>query len=301
MSGSTNRDEEIHRRDDATAPIDSEITTADVKLRSRLGRILRKRKEPLTKLATVVALLCLWELLGLTGNINPLALPRPSKIAATLITLSSTGFPQGIVVSIHMQSTIVRILQGYFIGAALAIPLGLIIGRIQLLERAANPVVTFARSIATISLLPLAIAWFGVGELSRVLLITYGAFWAILTNTIQGARSVDPSYINVAKMFGARRSAMFFRVILPATLPKIFAGMKIGLGLAFMVIIGVEMIGTIEGLGALIQQARRYFRTDVAIAGTILIGAFGLVISVVLDWVERLLMPWAVGLEEVER
>jgi len=200
-----------------------------------------------------------------------------------------------------MQSTVVRILQGYFLGATLAIPLGLFIGRVELLERAANPVVTFARSIATISLLPLAIAWFGVGELSRVLLITYGAFWAILTNTIQGARSVDPNYINVGKMFGAGRTVMFFRVILPATLPKIFSGMKIGLGLSFMVIIGVEMIGTIEGLGALIQQSRRYFRTDVAIAGTILIGVFGLIISVALDWLERLLMPWAVGLEEVER
>jgi ABC-type nitrate/sulfonate/bicarbonate transport system permease component len=155
--------------------------------------------------------------------------------------------------------------------------------------------------VATISLLPLAIAWFGVSELSRVLLVMYGAFWAILTNTIQGVKSVDLNLINVGRMFGASKSGLFFQVILPATLPRIFAGMKIALGISFMVIIGVEMIGTVEGLGALIQQARYYYKSDIAIAGTVFIGIFGLLISVVLDWLERRMLPWAVGLEEVER
>jgi ABC-type nitrate/sulfonate/bicarbonate transport system permease component len=197
--------------------------------------------------------------------------------------------------------TVVRILQGFILGAAAAIPLGLIIGRISLLERAVNPIVTAARSIATISLLPLAISWFGVGELAKVMLIMHGSFWAIITNTIQGARSVDPFHIRIARMFGASRTTVFLRVILPASLPRIFAGLKTALGLCFMIIIAVEMVGTITGLGALIQQARIFYRTDMAIAGTVLIGLFGISISLLLAGLEKLLLPWAVGLEEIER
>lgn len=261
----------------------------------------KRRSELIIKSVTIISLLLIWEYLSRVGVISMLSLPRPTRLVTAIVGLATQGFPQGILVFAHLEATVLRILQGYALGAAAAIPLGLMVGRVQFLERAVNPVVTFARSIATLSLLPLAIAWFGVGELARILLITYASFWAVLTNTIQGARSVDPAYINVGKMFGASRRAIFFRVILPATLPRIFAGLKVALGLSFMVIIGVEMIGTIEGLGALIQQSRYYYRTDIAIAGTVLIGAFGLIITIILDWLERILLPWAGGLEEVER
>jgi ABC-type nitrate/sulfonate/bicarbonate transport system permease component len=253
------------------------------------------------KLTTLVALIVVWELLSRAGLISMLALPRPSRLLNTLWDLAVRGFPTEITVWLHIKATVWRILQGYLLATVVAIPAGLIIGRVYLLEQAANPVVTFARSVATISLLPLAIAWFGVSEQARVLLIMYGAFWAILTNTIQGVKAVDVTFINVGRMFGASRWQLFFRVILPATLPRIFAGMKIALGISFMVIIAVEMIGTVEGLGALIQQARFFYKSDVAIAGTIIIGIFGLLISVALDWLERMVLPWAVGLEEVER
>ena len=253
------------------------------------------------KIITLLVLLILWESLSRLGLVSMLALPRPSHLASTIALLATTGFPKDITVWLHIRATMWRILQGYLLAAVVAIPSGLIIGRLYLLERAVNPIVTFARSVATISLLPLAIAWFGVGELSRVLLIMYGAFWAILTNTIQGVKSVDRTLIDVGRMFGASKSGMFFQVILPATLPRIFAGMKIALGISFMVIIGVEMIGTVEGLGALIQQARYYYKSDIAISGTFFIGIFGLLISVVLDWLERRMLPWAVGLEEVKR
>ena len=253
------------------------------------------------KIITILVLLALWEVLSRLGVISMLALPRPSHLALTISSLATRGFPKDITVWLHIRATVWRILQGYLLAAVVAIPSGLIIGRLYLLERAINPIVTFARSVATISLLPLAIAWFGVSELSRVLLIMYGAFWAILTNTIQGVKSVDRTLINVGRMYGASRSGLFFQVILPATLPRIFAGMKVALGIAFMVIIGVEMIGTVQGLGALIQQARYFYKSDVAIAGTIFIGIFGLLISIVLDWLERRMLPWSVGIQEVER
>lgn len=264
---------------------------------------LRRSKRINTRIraVTLVGLLGAWELLSRLGLISQFALPAPTRIAETLYTLATIGFPNGINVFVHMKATMVRIIDGYLLGSVTAVPLGLLVGRLPLLERSVNPVITFARSIATISLLPLAVAWFGVGELARVLLITYAVFWAVLTNTIDGASSVDRDLLNVARTFGTSRLRMFFRVVLPATLPRIFSGLRVGLGLAFMVIIGVEMIGTIVGLGALIEEGQQFYRTDVAIAGTVLIGVFGLALSLLLDLVERIVMPWAAGLRDVKR
>jgi ABC-type nitrate/sulfonate/bicarbonate transport system permease component len=267
---------------------------------SRGGQILGL-PEYVIKLVTLVILIVVWELLSRAGLLSPLKFPRPSALMATLWDLMTEGYPRGITVWVHIKATVIRILQGYALAAVIGIPMGLVIGRSRFLQQAANPVVTFARSVAVISLLPLAIAWFGVGELTRVLLIAWGCFWAILTNTMQGARQVDTNYLNAGKMLGATQRQLFFRVVLPATLPRIFAGMKIALGVGFMIIVAVEMVGTIRGLGALIQQARFYYSSKVAIDGMIFIGVFGLLISVGLDLLERIILPWAVGLEEVER
>jgi ABC-type nitrate/sulfonate/bicarbonate transport system permease component len=251
--------------------------------------------------ATVIVLLALWEVLSRAGYLNTYHFPRPSKLAETLWDLAVVGFPKGITVWQHIGATVWRILLGYLLAVILAIPLGMIIGSRYVLDRSTGPVITFARSIATISLLPLAVAWFGVGELARVLLIFYGCFWIIITNVIEGVKQVDITYINAGRMLGASRRQLFYRVILPATLPRIFAGMKVALGFAFMVIVAVEMIGTIQGLGALIMEARTFYRSDAAMVGMVFIALFGFFLSKILDWVERTLLPWAPDLEEVER
>jgi ABC-type nitrate/sulfonate/bicarbonate transport system permease component len=252
-------------------------------------------------LLTIAVLLALWELAVSLGLLNEVRFPPPSKLWRALVSLLTSGFPKGVTAILHIKATVLRILKGYALATALAIPVGLLVGSSPLLERAANPIITFARSVATISLLPLAVAWFGVGELSRVLLITYGCFWVILTNVIHGVKSVDSRLIQAAGMLGASRWQTFFRVILPASTPRIFAGMKVALGLAFLVIVAVEMIGTVEGLGALIMEARTFYRTDTTMVGMLFIALFGFLLAKGLDRLERILLPWAVGLEEVER
>ena len=252
-------------------------------------------------LATVVILIALWEILSRAGYLNIYHFPPPSKLAATLRDMVVVGFPKGITVWQHIGATAWRILLGYLLAVIVAIPLGMIIGSAKLLDKASSPVITFSRSVATISLLPLAVAWFGVGELTRVLLIFYGCFFIILTNVVEGVKHVDITLVNAGRMLGSSRKQLFFRVILPATLPKIFAGMKVALGIAFMVIVAVEMIGTIQGLGALIMEARTFYRSDAAMVGMIFIALIGFFLSKILDWVEQTLLPWAPDLEDVER
>lgn len=257
--------------------------------------------ERVVGVVTIAALLATWELAGRAGRLSSYHFPRPSRLLATIWDLVAIGFPVGVTVWQHVGATVARIVQGYVLAAALAIPLGLVVGGIPALDRACAPVITFARSVATISLLPLAVAWFGVGELSRVLLIAYGCFWVILTNVIEGVKSADPDLIRAGRVLGATPRQVFTRVVLPASTPRIFAGMKVALGLAFMVIVGVEMIGTIKGLGALIMEARTFYRSDAAMVGMVFIALFGFALSRLLDRLERRLLPWSAGVEEAER
>ncbi|NIN00045.1 MAG: ABC transporter permease subunit [candidate division Zixibacteria bacterium] len=257
--------------------------------------------EIVIKTIVLLLLLASWEVFSHTSYLKVYKFSRPSMLIGALWELMTVGYPKGLTVWLHIKATVLRILMGYFVAICIAIPTGLIVGRSYLLNRAINPIVTFARSIAVISLLPLAIAWFGIGETSRVILVCYGCFWVILTNTIEGVRQLDVNHINAGRLLGATNRQIFFRIALPATLPRIFAGMKIALGVAFMVIVAVEMIGTVKGLGALIMQAKDYYDIPMTMDGMIFIAVFGLLISLVLDWVERLLLPWAAGLEEVKR
>ena len=255
----------------------------------------------LIALAVFAALLIAWEYATGNGYLKPYHFPAPSRIAQGFVELSTIGIPKGLTIWIHIQTTLGRIFQGYVAAVALAIPLGFAIGSMPLLEKLTNPLIVFCRSIATLSLLPLVIVWFGTGELTKIVLIAYGCFWTMISNVIAGVKYVDKVLINAARTFGVNGLALYFTVILPAALPRIFAGARMALGVGFMVIVGAEMIGTIEGLGALIMEARTFYRSDVTIVGMLVIGIIGFLISTGLARIEKILVPWDTGLDEVRR
>lgn len=251
--------------------------------------------------AFFISFLLAWEFATGNGYLKPYRFPAPSQIALGFVELSTVGFPKDLTIWTHVQKTIGRIFQGYIAAVALAIPLGFLIGRVPTLEKLTNPLIVFGRSIATLSLLPLVIVWFGTGELTKIILIGYGCFWTMISNVIAGVKYVDKTLINVARVFGVNGPALYWTVILPAALPRIFAGARMALGVGFMVIVGAEMIGTIEGLGALIMEARTFYRSDVTIVGMLIIGAIGFLISTGLKHIEKYLIPWDAGLDEVRR
>jgi ABC-type nitrate/sulfonate/bicarbonate transport system permease component len=251
--------------------------------------------------AVLVLSLAAWETASALGWLSPFLFPPPSRIAQGLIELWSTGFPDGIRLWQHLAVTLRRIFQGFLIAIALAVPLGLVIGRVSVLDRLLAPIVTFARSIATLSLLPLAIVWFGIGETSKVFLIAYACFWVMLSNVIAAVKYVDPILVRAARTMDVEGARLFFSVLLPATLPRLIAGARVALGVGFMVIVGAEMIGTIHGLGALIMEARNFYRTDISLVGMAALGLLGFTLTVGLSGLERWLLPWHRGLAEVRR
>ena len=139
--------------------------------------------------------------------------------------------------------------------------------------------------------LPLAMIIFGLGPRSAFFLVFLGAFYPILVNTIFGVRSVEPRLFEAASMLGCSESAQFFRVVLPAALPSIFTGMRLGLGFAWVVIVVGEMTGVQTGLGAIIMEARQLSRTEIVISGMIVIGAFGFLSDQLVMLIGRRLLP----------
>jgi ABC-type nitrate/sulfonate/bicarbonate transport system permease component len=259
-------------------------------------------RDPRLQGAAVLALaLAAWEAASAVGWLSPFLFPPPSRIAQGLVELWLAGFPDGIPIWQHLAVTLARIFEGFVLAMALAIPLGLVIGRVSVLDRLLAPVVTFARSIATLSLLPLAIVWFGIGETSKVFLIAYACFWVMLSNVIAAVKYVDPILVRAARAMDIEGARLFLSVLLPATLPRLIAGARVALGVGFMVIVGAEMIGTLHGLGALIMEARNFYRTDISLVGMAALGLVGFGLTAGLSGLEHWLLPWHRGLDEVRR
>jgi NitT/TauT family transport system permease protein len=190
-----------------------------------------------------------------------------------------------------------RVLVGFAVGAGLALPIGLAMGASRVAYVWLNPLFQLLRPIPPIAFIPLSILWFGLGNPPAIFLIALGAFFPVLMNTIAGVRQVDAIYLRAARNLGANGSTMFLRVILPAAVPYILTGMRIGIGTAFIVVIVSEMIAVNNGLGFRILEAREYFWSDKIIAGMITIGILGLAIDAGMNRLNNYLLRWHRGLE----
>jgi ABC-type nitrate/sulfonate/bicarbonate transport system permease component len=244
---------------------------------------------PLTAFGLFFAL---WEYAVYAGWLRRLLFPPPSRLLTSAVELAVDGVPVGKLLLDHLGVTLARISGGFLAAVLVAVPVGLLIGSRPFLDRLTQPIVGFCRSVATLSLLPLALVWFGIGEASKIFLIGYGCFWVMLSNVIAAVRLVDPVLLQAARTMDTPRHRIFTRVVLPAALPRIVAGARIALGVGFMVIVGAEMIGTTTGLGALIMEARTYYRTDITMVGMATLGLLGLGMAVGMTRLERSLMPW---------
>ncbi len=254
-----------------------------------------------------VAVIAIWQAAAMLDWVNPQILPSPlavvQKWVAYLLPLQphtegswlAWAFSGELIVD--SIGSMYRVLAGFGIGAGLALPLGLAMGASPRVYAWCNPLVQLLRPIPPIAYIPLSILWFGLGNPPAVFLIALGAFFPVLMNTIAGVRQVDGIYLRAARNLGASGSTMFLRVILPAAVPYILSGVRIGIGTAFIVVIVSEMIAVNNGLGFRILEAREYFWSDKIIAGMITIGMLGLAIDTAMNRLNNYLLRWHRGLE----
>ncbi|MGO4380490.1 ABC transporter permease [Pseudoduganella sp. RAF19] len=248
-----------------------------------------------------------WQLVSSQGWVNPQILPSPLAVVQKWIEYALPPQPhtEGSWLAWAFSGELIhdaigslyRVIVGFLIGAGLALPVGLMMGASDRVYDWLNPLVQLLRPIPPIAYIPLSILWFGLGNPPAVFLISLGAFFPVLMNTIAGVRQVDGIYIRAARNLGASGSTMFLRVILPAAVPYILSGVRIGIGTAFIVVIVSEMIAVNNGLGFRILEAREYFWSDKIIAGMISIGLIGLAIDVGVNRLNNYLLRWHRGLE----
>jgi NitT/TauT family transport system permease protein len=194
---------------------------------------------------------------------------------------------------IHFWKSVQRVYGGFFCAALVGIPLGLMIGRMPLLRTLLDPTLSLLRPIPVTAWLPLSMIFFGLGPRAAIFLVFLGAFFPILLNTIFGVKSVDIRLFEAAEMLGCSGPKLFRAVVLPAALPSIFNGLRLGAAFAWILIVVGEMTGVPEGLGAVIMDGRQLSRTDLVITGMIIIGITGFVSDRILLALSNYFLRWS--------
>lgn len=231
-------------------------------------------KNLIPKIVVFVIFLSAWHWLAISGWVVKSFLPTPWEVWKAFGELyrSGTLFRNSI-------ATLYRVLAGFSLAAVMAVPLGILLGWYRYTEEATAPLIEILRTISPIAWIPLAILWFGIGEKPAVFIIFITSFFPILVATIHAAKRVDPILIKVALNFGATPGTLFRKVIFPASFPYIMIGLRIALGIAWVVVVAAEMVGMRSGLGYMILDARNFLRTDMVIAGMIVIGVIGFALN----------------------
>jgi NitT/TauT family transport system permease protein len=193
----------------------------------------------------------------------------------------------------HLLASMQRVYGGFFLAVAVGIPLGLGIGKIPLFQKLLDPTLSLLRPIPVTAWLPLSMVFFGLGPRSAVFLVFLGAFYPILLNTIFGVRSVDLRLFEAANMLGCDGARMFRQVVLPAALPSIFTGLRLGHSFAWILIVVGEMTGVPTGLGSVIMDGRTLSRTDLVITGMILIGVAGFICDRIIVALNNKVLEWS--------
>ena len=223
-------------------------------------------------------------------------IPSPREVAVMMVDFSFGGVYDdafsGTIVT-HILMSMQRVYGGFFAAAALGIPMGLMIGRMKLLRQLLDPTISLLRPIPVTAWLPLSMIFFGLGPNAAIFLVFLGAFYPIMLNTIFGVRSVDLRLFEAASMLGCSGSAMFRQIVLPASMPAIFNGLRLGHGFAWILIVVGEMTGVPTGLGSVIMDGRNLSRTDLAIVGMIVIGVLGFVTDRLIVMTNNRVLAWS--------
>jgi len=229
----------------------------------------------------IALLLVIWQV-AINRHPNQL-LPGPWAVVLGIADLVRHGLLLKYVVA-----SLFRVTWGFSLAAILAIPLGLTLGWYRRGEMAFNPLVQIFRPISPLAWIPLAILWFGVGDLSAIFLIFVGCFFPLLLTAMSAVHNIPDVYINAGRNFGLNTTDFVSRVLYPAAVPQLIVGMRITLGIAWLVVVAAEMIAVNSGLGFLIVDARNAGnRYDLVIAGMLIIGTIGLLLDVGMKSLER--------------
>jgi taurine transport system permease protein len=245
---------------------------------------------PLSVLA-VLTLFGAWWLITSAALIAPLYLPGPDAVFRKLVEVARVGYMDATLWQ-HFQASLLRVLAALLLALALAVPLGLALGLNRMLKALVDPLIEFYRPIPPLAYLPLIVIWFGIGEVSKILLIFLAIFAPVVVATTAGVLAVDPIRIRVAQSLGASRLQLVRFIVLPSALPTIMTGVRIALGAGWSTLVAAELIAATRGLGFMIQSASQFLATDLVVGGILIIAVVASLIEIALRRLQQRLSPW---------
>src|SRR5690349_11920165 len=243
---------------------------------------MQRFKQTLPAFGVLIVLIAVWWIA--VAATHSLIFPSPLQVVTGTIELIKDG-----TLWMHIGASLMRVGAGFLLAVVIAIPLGLWMGWVRGAYEMLNPLFQILRPISPIAWIPIAILWFGVGNTSPIFLIFISSVFPMIVQTVVGVHTIEKRYLRAAENFGVSRYTLFTQVVIPAVLPQIIVGMRIGLGVAWLVVVAAEMIALRSGLGYLIIDSRNAGnRYDLVIAGMIIIGLIGLLLDSGMRYLERL-------------
>lgn len=251
--------------------------------------LARARRIPLpnAKFISPLALLGLWQLAVQFGWLDARFVAPPSQVVVELWRITLDGdLPAALGISLF------RVGAGFLLAAISGIAIGALMARVKMLEIIFDPLIELFRPVSPLALFPLFILWFGIGETSKILIIAFACCFPIILNTYAGVRNIDPAFFRASRSLGANPVEIMRTIVLPGAMPQIFTGLRIGFGIALIVIIAAEMIGAAQGIGYMVLESEQTFRIPRLFGTIVVIGLLGFLADSLFRVLQRRLLPW---------
>ena len=246
----------------------------------------------LISVVTVVALLVLWWVATHYGWIKDLFLPAPERIFTSFGDAWKGEIQGGKPLSEHLWYSLYRVFAAFVLAVVTAVPVGIGMGVSRIMRGIFDPPIEFYRPLPPLAYLPLIVIWFGIDELSKVLLIYLACFAPLAMSARAGVRSVSQEQIHAAYSMGATKQQVIRHVIVPAAMPEILTAMRIAIGFGWTTLVAAEMVAANKGLGQMVLNASNFLRTDIVIMGIIVIGVVAYLFDLLMRYIERVVVPW---------
>ncbi|WP_108853395.1 ABC transporter permease [Albidovulum aquaemixtae] len=224
-------------------------------------------------------------------QMEPIWLPPPEAVVGRVVEIANEGYRDSTLWK-HLGYSLFRVIAGFFFGALLGIPLGYAMGLSDWFRGWFEPIVEFMRPVPPLALIPLVIIWFGIGETGKIILLFLASLWIMAISARAGVSGVNISKVHAAYSLGASKLQIMRHVIMPNSLPEIFTGARVAMGVCWGTVVAAELVAASEGAGMMIMVASKFQLTDIVLMGIILIGVIGFAIDILMRKAENLLVPW---------
>ena len=266
-------------------------------LEKQLCDVNQKRREQRVKfmvlaVASVYVFLLIWQLIVISGVVNVRNLPSPAQIFKAFITKLTSKSPDGNTLGMNILASLQVSLTGFFAALIIGVPLGLLMGWFEPVDRFVRPIFELIRPIPPIAWIPVVVIFMGIGIQAKATIIFLAVFVSCVINAYTGIRMTDKTLINVAKTFGAGNVETFFKIGIPSAMPMVFAGIRVSLGSAWSTLVAAEMLAAHAGLGYMLQTGRNVGKAEIVVLAMVTIAALGAVMSGLLTLIERRVLKW---------